>query len=88
MRINIRAFGELLEVLGMHSAIELEDGESLGSLATKLAEKTGRNFEPRSPGGSNLTILINGRNVRTLKGFETTLREGDTVAFIPLVVGG
>ncbi len=35
-----------------------------------------------------LNILINGRNIRFLQNYETQLRDGDTVAFLPPVGGG
>ncbi|MDH5419483.1 MAG: MoaD/ThiS family protein, partial [Candidatus Bathyarchaeota archaeon] len=33
-------------------------------------------------------ILINGRGIKALQGFETKLKEGDTVAIFPPVGGG
>ena len=35
-----------------------------------------------------LNILVNGRNVRFLAGFDTELSPGDSVAFLPPVGGG
>jgi len=35
-----------------------------------------------------LNVLMNGRNIRFLHGFETQLHDGDTVAFLPPVGGG
>ena len=35
-----------------------------------------------------LNVLINGRNIQFLKGHETILHAGDTVAFLPPVGGG
>ncbi len=33
-------------------------------------------------------IIINGREVNTLKGLETKVKDGDLVAFIPVTHGG
>ena len=35
-----------------------------------------------------IDILLNGRNITTLQGFNTILKEGDKVTFLPLVSGG
>ncbi|HLG50411.1 MAG TPA: MoaD/ThiS family protein [Chloroflexota bacterium] len=37
---------------------------------------------------SHLNVFINGREMRTLRGEETPLTDGDEVAFIPALVGG
>jgi len=37
---------------------------------------------------SSLVVLVNGRNVHALKGYETVLKHGDLVSFMPVLVGG
>ncbi|MGB9914509.1 MAG: MoaD/ThiS family protein [Candidatus Bathyarchaeales archaeon] len=37
---------------------------------------------------SNLLILVNGREISVLNGFETMLKEGDEIVFVPVVHGG
>lgn len=37
---------------------------------------------------SGVTVMLNGRNVRFLEGFETELSSGDTVAIFPPIGGG
>ena len=91
MKIKIRAFGELAEVLAKHSMLELDDGENLDGLIDKLERigtKTGKPLAAHRLRDSTLTILINGNNVRALEGSKTILKDGDTVTFIPLVEGG
>ncbi len=87
MKIRIRVFGELLDILAKDSVIELNDNEPITGLVTKLDETT-KSFKSRVLHDSTLKILINGRNIHTLKGFETSLNDEDVVTFIPLVVGG
>jgi molybdopterin synthase sulfur carrier subunit len=92
MEIRIRAFGDLMQLLGNESIIELEDRASLRDLVSILAEKT------RSPRkdfianydvmGQDLVILINGRNIHALKKLETPLKDGDVVTLLPPLVGG
>jgi len=90
LKIDVRTFGELMEVLGKHFLIELEDGEDLNHLIDRLERraKTGKTLPPRLLREPTLTILINGHNIQTLKGFKTPLKDGDVVTFMPLVVGG
>jgi len=88
MKIKIRIFGELLDVLAKDSEIELENSEDLGNLVAKFLEKTRRLSESRLLQDTILTILINSHNIHTLNGFDTTLNDEDTVTLISLVVGG
>lgn len=37
---------------------------------------------------SNLLILVNGREISVLNGFETMLKDGDEIVFVPVVHGG
>jgi sulfur-carrier protein len=37
---------------------------------------------------SNSLVLINGREISVLDGYETKLRDGDEVVFVPVVHGG
>ena len=34
------------------------------------------------------TVLINGRNIQSLEGLETKIREGDEIVFTVLIMGG
>jgi molybdopterin converting factor small subunit len=35
-----------------------------------------------------LSFLVNGKNINVLQGFDTELKQGDTVAILPPVGGG
>ena len=37
---------------------------------------------------SNSLILVNGREISVLNGYETKLNDGDEVVFVPVVHGG
>jgi len=45
-------------------------------------------YDERGRVRSHLHLLINGRSITTLQGFETRLEEGDSFAIIPPVGGG
>jgi len=37
---------------------------------------------------SNSLVLVNGREISVLKGYETKLKDGDEIVFVPVVHGG
>jgi len=58
-----------------------------------LSKKYGREFieylyDEKGNVRKYIQILINGRGINVLQGFETKLKEGDTVAIFPPVGGG
>ena len=40
------------------------------------------------PPTERYTVLINGKNIQSLEGFETKIREGDEIVFAVLLTGG
>lgn len=92
MKVKVRAFGDLTAYLGNESIIELEDNAELKNLISKLMERIGnrkkdflRHYEVSS---SDLAILLNGRNIKTMKKLDTPLKDRDVVTLLPLVPGG
>ena len=94
MRIQIKFFAALREIIGKKfEFIELDDGARLQNVLRKLIETYGTPFEQhlfdeQGKLSSSYQILINGINIGTLEGVETSLKEGDTVAILPPVGGG
>jgi len=92
MKIRVRAFGELMALLGKESTVELRDEARFKDLVFTLAEKTGspkKGFLGRyNVAGPNLVILLNGRNIHALEKLDTALKDGDVVTLLPPVVGG
>jgi molybdopterin synthase sulfur carrier subunit len=91
MKIKIRAFGDLMPLLGKESVVELETHAKLKDLISKLAKVS--NSEKGYTGSynmgeENLVILLNGRNIHALKKLETPLKDGDVVTIFPPLVGG
>ncbi len=92
MKVKVRAFGDLMRLLGNESIVELEVDARLTDLVSKLAEKTGNqrrgflgHYDVRGP---DLVILLNGRNIHTLEKLVTSLKDGDVVTLLPPLVGG
>ena len=87
MKVKIRTYGKLIELMDRRFDIELEEGGNIYSLLDELVN-TRDGFNKNMFQDPRMTILINGRNIRSLNGFETVLENEDTVMLIPLVVGG
>ena len=96
MKITIRGFLTLKEVMGDQSDLELEIGNmTLISLLDELADMFGERFTQmvfdKAGKGLNqhIRILINGRHYSHIPlKLNTRLQEGDEVALFPPIVGG
>lgn len=92
MRITVKAFATLREILGGTGIlyIELPEGSTIEDLLRNLKERygSGLSIDELSGGSSNVKVLVNGREIMYLGGLKTTLKDGDSVAFIPPVAGG
>jgi len=94
MKVKLRFFTRLREITNKREEeIEVKKDTAVEDLLKLLEEKYGLEFKDyiRNKRGrlrENLQYLINGKNVGSLQGFETKLKEGDTVAIIPPVGGG
>ena len=92
MKVVVRAFGEIKRALGGKLTVELRNSAKIRDLILKLggrAGDSGRSFL----GGykledSALVVLVNGRNIHALDGIDTSLKDGDFVTFMPVLVGG
>jgi molybdopterin converting factor small subunit len=87
MKIVIKVFGRLLDYLPRQFEVEFEKQLSVHQLISTCIKKSASSvkkmfYDPK------MSILINGRNILTLSGFDTTLNDGDIVSFMPFVVGG
>lgn len=81
MRVRVRLFGSLRERAGRAEAgLELGPGATAESAWAALAAEV-PGLSQRRP---SLAVAVN----RVYAGFETELRDGDEVVFIPPVSGG
>lgn len=79
---------------GRHQlTVPFQEGISLKEVLTQISrqnpqlEKTFSD-QPLNDSKSNSLILVNGREISVLNGYETKLNEGDEIVFIPVVHGG
>jgi len=92
MKVKVKAFGRLIDIFGNEVYVELEPNAKVRDLIAKLKEKTLSleeealtRYERDEP---ELTILLNGRNIQSLKKLETPLKDGDLVVLLPPVIDG
>jgi MoaD family protein len=92
MRVRVRTYGDLRRALNDRITVVLNDGSTVKQLASKLrsmANPADRHlFREERMRGSRVTMLVNGRNIQTLRQLGTELSDGDVVTLIPLVDGG
>lgn len=90
MRITVRIFGSLIPLLGDVLNIDLEEGAKMGVLKRLLFERLEKRLLKEELVGESesLVVLLNGRNIETLEGDETELRDGDLVILLPPFAGG
>ena len=94
MALTIKFIGELRQISGKNQlTVEFQEPMLLKDLIKKLSPdmpQLEKVFSDQQMGDSrsNSLILINGREISVLNGFETKLKDGDEVVFIPVVHGG
>lgn len=90
--MSVRVFGSLMPIVGELLTIELEEGAKIGLLKRMIFERADlralREREELVGEGGRPLILLNGRNIETLEGDETELRDGDLVILISPFAGG
>ena len=91
IKITIKVFGGLRDSFqGGTQTYHLSPPASLDILLHELkadfSELSAKLIEGIDAG--YLNVLINGRNIQFLRGHDTPLHDGDTVAFLPPVGGG
>ncbi len=90
MKVEVIAYGYLMTLLGGKRMVDLKDGAQLDDLTTRLATSLGGvkkgHLGPYNV-ETDLIVLINGRNVKTLT-TPYSLADGDVVTFIPPYMGG
>ena len=91
MTVTVKLFGGLRELVGESSiSISLPLEATVADLLAKLRCDFPKLYEKLQPGLTKgyLNALVDGRNARSLDGFDTPLSSGSTIAFLPPVGGG
>ncbi len=94
MPLTVKFIGALRHISGKTQlTVKFQQDISLKELVTNLSqdlptlEKTFSD-QQLSDSKSNTLILVNGREINVLNGYETKLNDGDEIVFIPVVHGG
>ena len=94
MKIKVRFFTSLREITGKkEDEIQSPNIITVEELLAHLSKKYGKYFteylyDKKGKVQTYIQVLINGRGIKVFQGFETKLKEGDTVAIFPPVGGG
>ncbi len=83
MKLEVRYFASVRELLGSGEAVEVGTGADIAGLRAALVARGGRHAEALAP----QRVLRAARN-RVLCGESTVLSDGDEVGFFPPVTGG
>ena len=89
--ITVKLFGGLRELVGdSWIRISLSTHATVTDLLAELRHHYPKLCEKLEPGLTKgyLNVLVDGRNIRSLDGFDTALSNGSTIAFLPPVGGG
>jgi molybdopterin synthase sulfur carrier subunit len=94
MKVEVKFFTSLREITGKKvDEIQLESTITVEELLIQLSKKYGREFREylyneKGKVHRYLLILVNGKSTNVLRGLDTKLKEGDTIAILPPVGGG
>jgi MoaD family protein len=74
-------------------AINFQDGFSIKELVEEISRELPElkhtfSDQELNDSRSNSLILVNGREISVLNGYETKLCDGDEIVFVPVVHGG
>jgi molybdopterin converting factor small subunit len=92
MKVKVRLFGDLAQMVGSKHIVELDDNSTVLSLTNQIQRESGYNrggyIGDFKVGGPDLAIMVNGKNIQLLDGINTEICDKDDVVIMPFVVGG
>jgi MoaD family protein len=92
--LTVKFIGALRHISGKTQfAITFQEGISIKELVGKICQELPelkRTFSDQvlNDSRSNSLILVNGREISVINGYETKLSDGDEIVFVPVVHGG
>jgi len=93
-QVTVQAYAALGDILKSRKLEVSTPAKTVGELVEFLSEQYGIAFrenliDPRTNAlKSSFRILVNGRDIESLKRLGTKIREGDKILFFPTVGGG
>ena len=94
MPLTVKFIGAMRHLSGKTQfVLTFQDGISIKELVYKISQEMPelkRIFSDQelNDSRSNSLILVNGREISVLNGYETKLNDGDEIVFVPVVHGG
>jgi len=92
MKIRVKTFAQIKDILGADSSPEYPDGTSMKELLKSLRQKAGESenqlFSREGELHSHLVLMINGTRIYEEDIESIILSEGDEIALFPPVSGG
>lgn len=94
MPLTVKFIGALRHLSGKTQlAVNFQEGISIKELLENISQELPelkRTFSDQelNDSRSNSLILVNGREISVLNGYETELNDGDEIVFVPVVHGG
>lgn len=94
MPLTVKFIGALRHLSGKTQlTVNFQEGISIKELVDKISQELPelkRTFSDQelNDSRSNSLILVNGREISVLNGYETKLNDGDEIVFVPVVHGG
>jgi molybdopterin converting factor small subunit len=92
MKVRVRIYGDLVAIYGSKHLLMFDGKTTIQTLTKAIAKKAGGSREGYlgefKIGGTDLAIMVNGKNITLLHGLNTLLKDGDDVVIMPFVVGG
>jgi molybdopterin synthase sulfur carrier subunit len=92
--LTIKFIGALRHLSGKTEfPVSFQEGISIKELVTKITQefpelKHTFSDQELNDSRSNSLVLVNGREISVLNGYETKLKDGDEIVFVPVVHGG
>jgi molybdopterin synthase sulfur carrier subunit len=92
--LTIKFIGALRHLSGKTEfAVSFQEGISIKELVTKITQESPElkhtfSDQELNDSRSNSLVLVNGREISVLNGYETKLKDRDEIVFVPVVHGG
>lgn len=92
MKIRVKTFAQIKDILGAESFLEFQDGASMRELLKSLRQRAGKSedqlFSRDGDLHSNLVLMMNGARIYEEDIDSLILSEGDEITLLSPVSGG